>query len=339
VRFDAVWQSIGRINVPYSFRNSRADITASYNLGRGNVEAGFRSETRHHTFREVERDRENVVHVGGDVKPVSWATFRASLEVGNRGINGYDAEEAEDASFTQPQAPVQPETLRRFDVNERHTSRLVSTLQLNPFSGNLNLDFNYIHNLDKYKNAQFGLQRWKNDSFTAEADYAPTDRWNAYAFWSNESLGGIQIAEQNSNGVLSLDPRNDWIANNTDKVTSFGAGVNLGLVPQKVDGRFLLRHQNANGNAALSTVVANSNLHPLSIPVFDDTRLWTASAELTYHLVEHIELAVGGWVEKYRINDAESSNLPNYVPGSFFLAPNDLDYRGNVAYLRASYHW
>ena len=44
VRFDAVWQSIGRINVPYSFRNSRADLTASYNLGRGSVEAGFRSE-------------------------------------------------------------------------------------------------------------------------------------------------------------------------------------------------------------------------------------------------------------------------------------------------------
>ena len=61
------------------------------------------------------------------------------------------------------------------------------------------------------------------------------------------------------------------------------------------------------------------------------------------HLLR-IHTGTGLWfascrIEKYRINDAESSNLPNYVPGSFFLAPNDLDYRGNVAYVRASYHW
>ena len=339
VRFDAVWEAIGRINVPYSYRNDRTDLVANYSLEKASLEAGFRSETRHHTFREVERDRENVWRLGGDVRPLRWAMFRASFEFGNRSINGYDPEEAEDASFTTPQAPSQPPALRRYDINARHVSRVVSTLQLTPLDGNVTVDFNYVHNLDKYKEAQFGLQRWKNDVFTAEADYAPSSRWSANVFWSNEFLGGLQVDEQNSNGVLSLDPRNDWIANNTDRVSSLGAGFTFGIVPEKIDFRLLARYQRANGNAALSTVVANSNLHPQSIPNFDDTKLRSLSAELAYRVIANADIAVGAWFEKYNLNDAESSNLPNYVPGSFFLAPNDLDYRGNVAYVRASYHW
>lgn len=339
VRFDAVWEPIGRMNVPFSYKTSRGDLTANYDFGKGDLEAGFRSETRHHTFREVDRDTENVVRLGGDVRAIPWTVLRVSYEFGNRSINGYDTENAEDASFTQPQAPVQPDTMRRFDVNARRVSRLVSMLQVTPNDGNLGFDFQYVYNLDRYKQAAFGLQRWKTDSFTAEATYAPSDRWNANLFYTNEFLGGIQVDEQNSSGVLTLDPRNDWMANNTDRVNSVGAAFNYGLVPQKIDTRFWFRYQRANGNAGLSALVANSNLHPQSITSFDDTKLWTTSAELTYHYLENVEFAVGAWIEKYGINDAESSHLPNYVPGSFFLAPNDLDYRGTVGYVRASYHW
>lgn len=339
VRFDAVLEPIGRISVPYSYKTSRGDLTATYDLGKADIEAGFRSETRHHTFREVERDTENVVRLGGDVRAIPWTLFRVSYEFGNRSINGYGAEFAEGASFIEPEDPVQPPALRRFDVNARRVSRIVSMLQFTPRDGNLTFDLDYLYNLDKYKNAQFGLQRWKTNSFTAEATYAPAERWSSYLFYTNEFLGGVQVDEQNSNGVLSLDPRNDWIANNTDRVNTVGGGFNYAIVPDKIDTHIVLRYQRANGNAALSTVVPNSNLHPKSIPNFDDTKLWTTSAELTYRLVESIEFAVGGWIEKYSINDAESSNLPNYVPGSFFLAPNDLDYRGTVGYVRASYHW
>ena len=31
--------------------------------------------------------------------------------------------------------------------------------------------------------------------------------------------------------------------------------------------------------------------------------------------------------------------LTNYVPGSFFLAANDHDYKAHVLYVRASYLW
>ena len=339
VRFDAVWTGTGRISVPYSYDTSRLDLVANYDLGFGTVEGGVRSETRHHEFREVERDRENVVRLGTDIRAIPWTIFRVSYEFGNRSINHYDPEGAEDAGFVIPPAPTQPPTLRRFDINARRVSRIVSMLTLAPRDGNLSFDFNYIYNLDRYKEAEFGLQRWKTNSFTAEATYAPSDRWNANVFYTNEFIGGLQVAEQNSSGVLTLDPKNDWIANNTDRVKTLGAGWNFGIIPQKVDTNLWLRYQRADGNAGLSTRVTPSNLNPRSIPNFDDTKLWTASADVTYHLIEHLDLAVGAWVEKYDVNDAASTNLPNYTPGSFFLAPNFYDYRGTVGYVRASYHW
>jgi hypothetical protein len=150
VRFDAAWQSIGRISVPYSYKTGRGDVTATYDFGKTDIEAGFRSETRHHTYREVESDTENVIRLGTDVRAIPWTVFRASFEFGNRDINGYNPDEAEDASFTTPPAPTQPPTLRRFDVNARKVTRIVSSLQLTPRDGNLSFDLSYLHNLDDY---------------------------------------------------------------------------------------------------------------------------------------------------------------------------------------------
>ena len=51
------------------------------------------------------------------------------------------------------------------------------------------------------------------------------------------------------------------------------------------------------------------------------------------------ELAVGGWLERYRIRDAQTSGSQPYMPGGFFLAENNGDYHGNVVYLRATYRF
>ncbi|HEV8660093.1 MAG TPA: hypothetical protein VGS96_15915, partial [Thermoanaerobaculia bacterium] len=94
-----------------------------------------------------------------------------------------------------------------------------------------------------------------------------------------------------------------------------------------------------NGVADLFSPPGGTPNIAVPIPNVDDTKLWTTSAELTYRFTKTVDLAVGGWIEKYTISDAQSTGLANFVPGSFFLAANDGDYRGNVAYVRATYHW
>jgi hypothetical protein len=44
-------------------------------------------------------------------------------------------------------------------------------------------------------------------------------------------------------------------------------------------------------------------------------------------------------MEHYRIRDAQTQDVPNYVPGSFFLSADDGDYRGVVGYLRVTRTW
>jgi hypothetical protein len=75
------------------------------------------------------------------------------------------------------------------------------------------------------------------------------------------------------------------------------------------------------------------------IGAWDDTRLLTVLAELGWTVDARWRLAGGAWLEDYEVRDLNSQGLQNYVPGSFFLAPVDSDYRGYVIYARASYTW
>jgi len=77
----------------------------------------------------------------------------------------------------------------------------------------------------------------------------------------------------------------------------------------------------------------------LDIPLYDDTKLLTLSAELKYHLAKAWTVALGGFFEDYEIRDSNTAGLLNYVPGSFFLAYNDGDYKATVGYVRVTYRW
>ena len=51
------------------------------------------------------------------------------------------------------------------------------------------------------------------------------------------------------------------------------------------------------------------------------------------------DVSVGGWVETYRIRDAQTTGTQPYMPGGFFLAENNGDYQGNVAFVRATFRF
>lgn len=339
VRFDASWQNNPRITVPYSVRTNRGEVYGSYDFKIVTLEAGFRNEQIHRTFRETERTNESVWHLSADARPFRWAVLRTSYELGNRDFSGeYDTEHSEDASFVNPGPITNLPSLRRVDQAEKDISRIVTMLQLTPFDGNASVSISYLRNLDKYNESEHGLLRWKNDSFSVEGDYTPSDRWSAYAFYTWENFAGFQRGRQ-SGATPSTNPLDDWTANNSDKATTVGLGGTVGLLPDKLDLRLLGRYQNVNGVADLFSPPGGSPDIAVPIANVDDTKLWTTSAELNYKLTDRVDLAVGGWIEKYTINDAQSTGLVNYLPGSFFLATNDGDYRGNVAYVRAMYHW
>jgi outer membrane receptor protein involved in Fe transport len=97
--------------------------------------------------------------------------------------------------------------------------------------------------------------------------------------------------------------------------------------------------QEMDGNNDLDSPPGGTPDLAVDVPEFDDTRLLSLGAELGWRLSPRWRLAVGGWHEDYDLRDSNAEGVPNYAPGSFFLAPVDDDYRATVLYVRASLIW
>ena len=336
VRFDAVWEDIPRISVPYEYGTERGDLAVTYDLGPVTLEGGYRYDVTNRTFRETEETTENAVRLAADFRPFPWVAVRTSYERGNRDFDHYDPEGAEHASFLDPGPAVNLPLLRRYDQAAKDLDRISALVQVTPFDGNLGVTLHLLQSTDDYDDeSDFGLLESVSRSWTVEADYAPTDRWSVYAFYSNESYDTFQRGRQ-SGATPSTNPLDDWTAKIQDDVGSLGIGGTYAL-SERADLKFFSRYQRVDGNNDLDSPPGGAPDVAFDIVAFDDTKLWTSSAELEYRLTDVWHLSVGGWIEEYEARDAQTTGIGNYMPGGFFLAPNDADYNGNVLYVRASY--
>jgi hypothetical protein len=337
-RFDAVWEDIPRINVPYGYTTDRAQASASYDLGKVDLEGGYRYNVTDRTFREVEQTTEGIVFGAVRLQPATWALFRASAEHGKRDFDGeYEGELSEDASFLNPGPPVNQPLLRRFDLAKKDTDRVTGQMQLSP-GGNTTIDVSYSHAKDDYKESEFGLINGKVSSVSADVDYTPNDRWNVYAFASREKFDSFQRGRQ-SGATPSTSPLDEWTSNVEDKVDTFGGGANFVLVKNRLDVKLNGSYQRVDGDNALDSPPGGTPDVAFGISDYDDTKLLSFGGELGLKASKTIRVSVGGWFEDYTLRDSASSNIATYLPGSIFLAANDSDYRAHVVYVRAVYVW
>ena len=336
VRFDAALNATPRITVPYGNKATTGDVAVSYDFGFFDLEGGFRTDTRERTFREVEETTENTIRLATTFRPISWAAVRASLESGTRDFDGpYHADEAEHASFLNPGAATNQPGLRRFDLSARDVTRASALVQLTPF-GNVGLTMQYVGEEQDYDDeADLGLLNVDNQALTFEVDYSPEARWSVYGFLTLESYNQFQRGRQ-SGATPSTNPADDWTADVEDDVNTLGFGGTYALAAD-LDLKLFARMQEVNGFNDLESPPGGTPDVAFDIPQFDDTDLWNASAELEYRLTDVWRASLGAWFEDYKIRDAQTSGTTNYMPGGFFLAPNDSDYAGTVAYLRLSY--
>jgi MtrB/PioB family decaheme-associated outer membrane protein len=362
VRFDGVWEDIGRISVPYGYRSDKAEATASYDFGRFTLEAGYKYSAFHRKFRETEKTTENGVILAANLRPHDGYLLRASYEHAHRGFATYAAEESEDASFTNPGPPASllnlPEELGgpvpgRYDQAKKDFDRFTGLVQVSPVD-KVSVSVSYLYareNYNKFNPDQFtadtdlyGLNRVSYDSLSVDLDFTPVERVNLYGFYGRENNKNWQRGRQ-SGATISLNPIDDWFSFVADKVDSFGGGAGLVVVPQKLNLSLSARYQKVDGNNDITAPVGGAPYvaraalgGPLGFTAYDDTRILTLNSELTYSLPKSWAVTVGGWYEDYRIADANAAPA-NYLPGGLFLNANDGNYKGKVGYLRLSYRW
>jgi MtrB/PioB family decaheme-associated outer membrane protein len=339
VRFDAALNANPRITVPYGFTNNRFELTAGYDIGsQVGVEVGYRQDAWERTFRETEETTEGVIRFAADYRPLDWLGMRGTFETGDRDFDGhYEGDEAEHASFLNPGPATNLPSLRRYDQAERDVNRISFMANVTPF-GAFALNFNYLQNEEEYTASSHGLIEADVQSWTAEVDYSPSDRWSAYAFYTLENWSNFQRGRQ-SGATPSADPADDWTSDVDDDVNTFGLGGNVTFIPERLEMKLFGRYQSINGFNDFSSPPGGTNLsrEPQDIARYDDQTVWSLSAEAQYRLSGPWFLSAGGWIEGYEVDDAFTDNTRNYMPGGWFLDPNDRDYDAFVLYIRAAY--
>jgi MtrB/PioB family decaheme-associated outer membrane protein len=369
VRFDAVWEEIPRISVPYGYKNDRFDATVGYDFDPVTLEGGFRHTRFDRTFRETEQTRENAFSVAAVVRGGDWARLRASYERAERDYEGLEIELSEEASFQRPGAPanvlaIPPPSENpafaatyaslcgsgavcnlRFDQAKKDSDRIGATLDLTPGDGKFGVNLGYVRTKDDYKETRYGLTEASFDSVSAQVDFTPTERASLWAFYNYEKMVNAQRGRQ-SGATVSANPLDDWTSDVADKADTFGVGGDFTLKPetwflkvwgqyQKVDGLNDLFAAPGGAPAAARTAVGGVQ----DISLYDDTKLATVYGELKYQFAKAWALALGGFFEDYEIKDSNTKGLLNYVPGSFFLAAVDDDYQATAVFLRLTYNW
>jgi MtrB/PioB family decaheme-associated outer membrane protein len=365
VRFDAVFEAIPRISVPYGYTTDALTLSASYDFGQVTVEGGYKLDRWDRTFRETEKTTQNVGYAKVDVRASDWLVLRGTAEKGSRSFSGLEIERSEDASQLNPGAPTNLLAVPaagttlcpvgivcnlRYDQASKDLERYGAILELSP-GGKATVTLSYLKGKDDYKESVFGLTKSDNESLTGEVDYTPTDRVNVFAFYTRENINTSQRGRQ-SGATVSTNPLDDWTSDIQDKVDSFGGGATLGLVKDKVDLKLYGNYQKVDGNNDIFSAVGGAPELArravggiAGIPLFDDTKIYTLSGELAYKVTKTLTLGLGGWYEKYTLRDSNTSDitgnvtLANYTPGSFFLAAEDSDYKAHVVYVRVSYAW
>jgi hypothetical protein len=372
VRFDAVWEEIRRITVPYGFTSNMLDAYVTYGKGIFGLEAGFKRNGMERTFRETSDTTENVFRVAGDLRG-SWYTLRGLAEFGSRDYDDYHAAEAEEHSFLDAGLPVNQTVLRRYDQARRDLRRFGITADLAPGSGNFSAFASYVRTAFEYDRdpvpcehaediagqaafcpggtqTPLGMIEDTYDSFTLEASYTAGERVTAYAFYTYENGDILQDGRQ-SGGSLNFNPADVWTANITNKGNTFAAGADLVLVPDKWTLGVFGRYQEVDGtndltllpgystsiysSATLQQCVGTSG--PCAIPAFDDTKLTYVQASLGYRVAKRWAARAGLGYEKYEVRDSQTKNTLNYMPASFFLQADNRDYRGWIGHLSLTY--
>jgi hypothetical protein len=373
VRFDAVWEEIPRITVPYGYTSDYLDAYATWGTGALGLEAGWKHHKVARTFRETEDTSENVFRAAADVRG-DWFVFRGIGEFGSRDFDHYELASSEDASFQDPGVPANQTVLRRPDQAKRDLVRFGGQLEISPGDGKLSAFASYFHTQFKYDQDPvecqhvedfpgqeafcpggvqdpLGLIHDEYDSFTLEANYAASDRLNLYAFYSWEDGDILQNGRQSA-GTVNFATNDVWTSNTTNKGDTFGAGADFTFVPDKWFAHLWARYQKIDGNnditllPGFSTSIYGTNpalsgcLNPggaCSIPEFDDTKLTYVFASLGYRFAKQWLASVGVGFEDYEIRDAQTGNALNYMPASFFLQANNRDYQSWTGYFNLAF--
>jgi len=326
VRMHAVWEAIPRINVPYGYTKQDLGAEVAWDLNdTSNLALSYRLLSWDRDFREVSRSDEDIVELSFNSRPSQKVNVRASYEIGDRSIDGYEPE-AQLFSFLDADSINNQPGLRKFSQAAREFDDWDLAVQLFP-SDLWNVTFGISGRQEEYPESQFGLISDDILQYNFEVAYTPGEHLGFYLFGHLADRDVLQRARQ-SGGTLSTDPNADWSAALDETVDTWGLGYNgsEGDFTWDVTGRW----SSSDGEADFETPPAGNPSSATDFDNYEDIELLALKLTVDYNL--HSNCEVGFWYlyEDYSADSFILAGVQPYLPGAFLLAENNGDYEANV---------
>jgi len=327
VRFDAVWEPIGRITVPYAFKKQDVGAELTWDANHENhFVFSFNHRILHRKFQEVEKSDENIYKIAYDSQPVKGLAIRASYERADRNIDGYDFEAGED-SFLDPGTPTNLPDLRKFSQAARQSDNYAVTVQWLPAEA-WSVSAGFTKRKENYNESLFGLIDDDVWQWNGEVGYTPTESLDIYLFGQHVDRESFQRARQ-SGAASSTNPADNWNATFDELNDLYGLGLTA-----KLDKLWTLdlsgRYSKSNGKADLTSPPGGTPNVAFGFNNYEDIKLAAFLAELDYQVTPAASVGLTYRYEDYTIDSFIRQGLNFYLPGTLLLNANSGDYQANV---------
>jgi len=201
----------------------------------------------------------------------------------------------------------------------------------------LSLSGSFTYGKDDFEESPFGLLEDTHYSASFDAAYSLTNRANLHAFYTHERYKNRQRANGSVGPTVS-----EWFAENEDRVHTVGAGIDISLIPKRLDLSVSYSLSDVDGDILFFTPAQDTS----GFPIVDETRLQILNAKLKCHVGKGFYVTVGYLYEKFDFDDFQNQGFA-YVPtdtaglynGALLMGTLTEGYKANVGYVTISYRF
>ncbi len=337
VRYHAVWEEIARITVPYAYTSQDLGAELGWDFtDNANLSLSYTLKSWDREFREVKSSDEDVIKASLDWKLGQITTLRASIERGDRSIDGYEPE-AQEATFVEPEGVNNQPTLRKYAQAAREYTAYSLMAQF-LFSEAFNMSVGVTSRNDDYPDSEFGLTGDEVTQYSIDLAWTP-DETNTFYVFGHISDRTVDQADRQSGATPSTRTIDSWFVTFDEANDTFGLGWTKKADKWTFDlsGSYIKSDGSADftafpGGLPLASPGAGlpARTAAQDIGNYEDFKLTTAKVKVDYAITGNTKVGIWYLYEDYSADSFITEGLVNYLPGALILNGNNGDYQANL---------
>lgn len=306
-----------RTNLPYSFTNSTAKLSADYRATtRTRASAGFDYDTKERTYQEVAKTTENTYWGKVNTRARDNLDLMLKLAHADRSNSGYVVV----PEISPPENPL----LRKYNMASRTRDSAGLRADVSAWQ-TVNLGFGMDYANDDYSKSQIGLTESRDVTYSADASALLAKNTSLHLYLTREQIKSNQAGSQ-----LFSTP--DWTGENNDTVDTAGIGVKHAVIKNRLDVGADYTISHSRGEVTVYTGAPD--------PAFPDliSKLGIVKLYASYRIKDNMSLNGAYWYESYRNENWQLNGVtPSTISNVLAFGEQPPSYYVNVVMLSLRY--